>query len=44
MFLTVYIRYTYFLVMNISADNQPLGIVEEAQRRREQYARYITRR
>jgi chromosomal replication initiation ATPase DnaA len=30
--------------MHISADNQPLGIVEEARRRREQYARYIAKR
>ncbi len=30
--------------MHISADNQPLGIVEEAKRRREQYARYIAKR
>jgi chromosomal replication initiation ATPase DnaA len=30
--------------MHISADNQPLGIVEEARRRREQYARYIGKR
>ncbi len=30
--------------MHISADNQPLGIAEEARRRREQYARYIANR
>ena len=30
--------------MHISADNQPLGIVEDARRRREQYARYIAKR
>jgi chromosomal replication initiation ATPase DnaA len=30
--------------MHTSTDNQPLGIVEEARRRREQYARYIERR
>ena len=44
MFLTVYVRYTYFPVMHISTDNEPLGIVEEARRRREQYARYIAKR
>jgi len=41
MFLTGNIRYTYYPFMHISADNQPPGIVEEARRRREQYARYI---
>jgi chromosomal replication initiator protein len=30
--------------MHFPADNQPLGIVEEARRRREQYARYIAKR
>src|SRR5205823_12163638 len=44
MFLTVDIRYTYLPSMHISPDNQPLGIVEEARRRREQYARYIGER
>jgi chromosomal replication initiation ATPase DnaA len=36
------IRIIHF--MHLSPENEPLGLVEEAQRRREHYARYIERR